>query len=81
MKVTSAKLQAVKRPRLYGPGELAALFGVSRQRVLQITRRPGFPEPIPRQHSSEPRAQERPGLAAVGVGQLQPLVEPQPSQT
>lgn len=36
------------RLRLYGPGELAALFGVSRQRVLQITRRPGFPEPVAR---------------------------------
>lgn len=43
-----AYLHAVKRPRLYGPGELAALFGVSRQRVLQITRRPGFPEPAAR---------------------------------
>jgi predicted DNA-binding transcriptional regulator AlpA len=32
--------------RLYGPGELAALFGVSRSRVLQITRRPGFPAPV-----------------------------------
>lgn len=41
-------VRAVKRPRLYGPGELAALFGVSRQRVLQITRRPGFPEPLAR---------------------------------
>ncbi|MEV5448222.1 DNA-binding protein [Streptomyces sp. NPDC052644] len=39
----------MKRPRLYGPGELAALFNVSRQRVLQITRRPGFPEPLARQ--------------------------------
>ncbi|MBM7081996.1 helix-turn-helix transcriptional regulator [Micromonospora humidisoli] len=38
----------MKRPRLYGPGELAALFNVSRQRVLQITRRPGFPEPLAR---------------------------------
>ncbi|MFI0794149.1 DNA-binding protein [Micromonospora rubida] len=38
----------MKRPRLYGPGELVALFGVSRQRVLQITRRPGFPEPLAR---------------------------------
>ena len=34
------------RPRLYGPGELAALWGVTRQRVLQITRRPGFPTPV-----------------------------------
>ncbi|MFD0819843.1 helix-turn-helix transcriptional regulator [Micromonospora zhanjiangensis] len=38
----------MKRPRLYGPGELAILFDVSRQRVLQITRRPGFPEPVAR---------------------------------
>jgi hypothetical protein len=38
----------VKRPRLYGPGELAVLFDVSRQRVLQLTRRPDFPEPLAR---------------------------------
>ncbi|MET7667293.1 DNA-binding protein [Micromonospora luteifusca] len=34
--------------RGHGRPLLAALFNVSRQRVLQITRRPSFPEPMAR---------------------------------
>jgi len=31
---------------LVGAQEIGVMFGVSRQRVYQITRRPGFPEPV-----------------------------------
>jgi predicted DNA-binding transcriptional regulator AlpA len=31
---------------LMGTAEIAEMLGVSRQRVHQLTRRPGFPEPV-----------------------------------
>jgi len=33
---------------LVGSAEIAAMFGVSRQRVYQLTSRPDFPEPVVR---------------------------------
>ncbi|HVA05479.1 MAG TPA: hypothetical protein VNG12_01940 [Acidimicrobiales bacterium] len=33
-------------PDLVGAAEIASLFGVSRQRVDQLTRAEGFPEPV-----------------------------------
>ena len=33
-------------PDLLGAAEIAALLGVSRQRVTQLTHSPGFPDPV-----------------------------------
>lgn len=38
----------MKVPELVGTHEIAAMLGVSRQRVLQLAQTPGFPAPVAR---------------------------------